>query len=110
MAPWSRRLGLCALLTLMVAPAPSAWATPTPELRGPRRLVTLELQSVDIEKALALFGELGGFNIVMRKPLSGVVTARFRNVPWSEAFASLLRSQGLEAEFDGNLIYVAPAG
>ena len=73
------------------------------------RLVTLELQSVELERALNLFGELGGYNIVLRRPIPGHVTARFRNTPWREAFASLLRSQHLVAEFEGNLIYVEKA-
>jgi len=70
--------------------------------------INVEFQDADLRQVLRTFAELGRINIIVEQGVSGRVTATFRSTTWQEALAQVLRSQGLEAERDGNVIYVRP--
>ena len=58
---------------------------------------------------LRTLGDIGRVNIVAEAGVQGKVTARIRHTTWREALEYILRSQGLEAEYDGNMVYVRPS-
>ena len=70
--------------------------------------INVEFQDVDIHEVMRTFAELGRVNIIVQSGVSGRVTATLRSTTWQSALEQILRSQGLKAERDGNVIYVRP--
>lgn len=70
--------------------------------------INVEFQDVDIHQVMLTLAELGRVNIIVEKGVSGRVTATLRSTTWESALEQILRSQGLKAERDGNVIYVRP--
>ena len=70
--------------------------------------IDVEFQDADIHFVLRTLGELGRVNIVAESGIKGRVTARLRHTTWREALEQILASQHLEAEYDGNMIFVRP--
>ena len=68
----------------------------------------VEFQDVDIHQVMRTFAELGRVNIIVETGVSGRVTASLHSTTWESALEQILRSQGLEAVRDGNVIYVRP--
>lgn len=79
----------------------------TAQAATPKRL-SLELVNADLHSVLRLFAEVGHFNLVTADDVSGKVTLRLRNVPWTEAFRAVLASKGLGAERGDGIVRVAP--
>ena len=71
--------------------------------------LNIEFQDADLASVLRTLSDIGRVNIVIEQGVSGRVSANFRGVTWREALFEVLRSQGLKAEQDGNIIYVRPA-
>jgi type II secretory pathway component HofQ len=120
LAPWS----LAA--SLLAAPAP-AGPTPTPKpaspsakkpapkapaIRVPRRplepgdRISLDLKDADIRDVIRSFGELARINVVIDPDVKGSVTVRLHDVRWEDALDVILRSNGLGAVSEGNLVRV----
>ena len=70
--------------------------------------VTIDVVNADIQNVLRLFSDQGDVNIIASGSVSGSITLRLRDVPLDQAFALILRSQGLGWEQRGNIIRVAP--
>lgn len=75
---------------------------------APPKRLSLELVNADLHSVLRLFAEVGRFNLVTADDVSGKVTLRLRNVPWTEAFWAVLASKGLGAERGDGIVRVAP--
>lgn len=88
------------LLAFLVFSAPSLGAAP--------KRVSLELVNADLHSVLRLLAEVGRFNLVTAEDVSGKVTLRLRNVPWTEAFRAVLASKGLGVERGDGIVRVAP--
>ena len=56
---------------------------------------------------MRFFADVSGANFVMDDDVRGKVTARLKRVGWLRALRVILKSHGLEAQFDGNIIRVA---
>jgi type IV pilus assembly protein PilQ len=83
--------------------APRAASTALPP--APRITVTWDRAS--IADVVAGFAAFSGKTIVLGKDVKGEVTAEIRNQPWTEAFAAVLATQGLQAiELPGGIIRV----
>jgi type IV pilus assembly protein PilQ len=76
--------------------------------KGQRTRITLDLMDADIRNVIRLFGEVGGINVVMGDAVSGKVTLKLKNVPWNQALEVVLQTKGLQSEFRGNILRVAP--
>jgi len=72
------------------------------------RRIDLELQSAEILAVLRLFSEIGGVNIIAKPGVSGTVTVKLYDIPWTDALRGILRSLSLGMVWEGNVIYVTP--
>ncbi|WP_175971998.1 type IV pilus secretin PilQ [Burkholderia sp. BCC0322] len=107
-------------------------ATPAPGLEGPpiplapparmadaaarhpgdaddARRISLNLQGAGLAAAFDAFARFTGLNIVVGEQVRGTVTLRLNNVPWRDAFDTLLDTHGLAMSRRGNVIWVTPA-
>ncbi len=80
-------------------------AATSQQVPAPRITVTWDRASVaDVISGFAAFS---GRTIVLGKDVKGEVTAEIKNQPWTEAFAAVLATQGLQAiELPGGIIRV----
>ena len=99
--PWA--VVLCVILTTREVEA-------RPRVRGmmpASKTISLNVFRADIHNVIRLFSEVSGANFVLDDDVKGKVTVRLRRVGWLRALKVILRSRGLEAQFDGNIIRVA---
>ncbi len=68
--------------------------------------ITLNLSDADIKDVLRTFSQLTGTKIDYPDSLQGKVTIYVRDMPWDEAFESILREQHLSWEMQGKTIVV----
>ncbi|MDI6839940.1 MAG: secretin N-terminal domain-containing protein [bacterium] len=61
------------------------------------RLISLSFENADVRTVLRTFAELGKVNIVASEKVSGRVTLRLEDVPWEQAFQTVLQVHGLTA-------------
>ncbi len=87
-------------VTLPAEPARATVAPPAPR-------ITVTWDRANIADVVAGFAAFSGRTIILGKDLKGEVTAEIKNQPWTEAFAAVLATQGLQAiELPGGIIRV----
>ncbi|MFW5921192.1 MAG: type IV pilus secretin PilQ, partial [Polyangiales bacterium] len=67
----------------------------------PTTRIDLSVHEADIRNVLRLFAEVGDVDIVYGDGVTGTVTLRLRGVPWDRALAAILRTKGLDMQWDG---------
>ena len=73
----------------------------------PAARITVTWDRANIADVIAGFAAFSGRTIILGKDLKGEVTAEIKNQPWTEAFAAVLATQGLQAiELPGGIIRV----
>ncbi|HBA00401.1 MAG TPA: type IV pilus secretin PilQ, partial [Halomonas sp.] len=72
--------------------------------------LSLNFQDIEVRAVLATLAEFTGLNLVASDSVTGRVTLNLNDVPWDQALALILQSQGLSSREQGNVIVVAPAG
>ena len=78
--------------------------------RLPTNPVSLNLpQGNDVKAVLRALAKIAGQNISIKNEIKGEVTVSFSNVPWDQAFLSILRMQGLDFKWDGDIIRIVNA-
>ncbi len=97
-------MGLAVAMTLSGGPAAAAEAVLTighdgqvlspPVAAAP---ISLDLQDADIRSVLRLFADHADLNFVLDDSVKGTVTAHLEDVPWDQALAAILVTQGLAA-------------
>ncbi len=75
---------------------------------GTGKAISLDLVDADLLSVLRLIAEVGGINLVVGDGVSGRVTVRLTDVPWDQALAVILQSQGLAAAAAGSVVLVTP--
>lgn len=98
---------LALVLTPLLAPAEQSESWPSPPYTGER--ISLNFQAIEVRAALAIIADVIGFNLVASDSVSGQVTLNLDEVPWDQALALVLDSQGLASRQEGNVLVVAPA-
>jgi type IV pilus assembly protein PilQ len=91
------------------APEVSMPAEPVamPAAQQPAARITVTWDKANIGDVVAGFAAFSGRTIVIGKDVKGEVTAEIKNQPWTEAFAAVLATQGLQAiELPGGIIRV----
>jgi type IV pilus assembly protein PilQ len=87
-------------VTLPAEPAAASLAPPAPR-------ITVTWDRANIADVVAGFAAFSGRTIILGKDIRGEVTAEIKNQPWTEAFAAVLATQGLQAiELPGGIIRV----
>ena len=123
----SRALPSDAINKLLRAPAyaaedPSSGLTPAPTSLGnfeTRTIVTdranytgkkisLNLVDTDVKQIFRLFHEISGLNFVLDPAVDGKVTIVLDNVPWDQALDIILKNNGLDKQFENNVVRIAP--
>jgi type IV pilus assembly protein PilQ len=126
-APASRAVSPETVEKLLRAPAfgaeePPASLTPAPTGPGnfeTRAIVTdratyagkkisLNLVDTDVKQIFRLFHEISGLNFVLDPAVEGKVTIVLDNVPWDQALDIILKNNGLDKQFENNVIRIAP--
>jgi len=73
----------------------------------PTNRVTLKMRNADVGAVLRALARAAGQNILIKSEIQGRVSVDFKEVPWDEAFISIMRSQMLTYVWEGNIIRVA---
>lgn len=69
------------------------------------RRISLSVKNADLVELLRSFAKTGRFDLVLDPSIQGQVTTELHDVPWDQALAVILKSQGLSAELlGGNLL------
>lgn len=74
------------------------------------RPISLNLKDADLLDVLATFSEISAVEILVESGISGTVTATFDEVPWDQALAKIIQSQGLAYQREGDQIVVRRSG
>ncbi|HSP17176.1 MAG TPA: M56 family metallopeptidase [Thermoanaerobaculia bacterium] len=69
--------------------------------------ISLDLKDADLRHLIAKFGEISGMETRVDDGIEGKVTVRWINVPWDQAFATLLDENGLTYRTDNKIVYVS---
>ena len=81
---------------------------PVPAARKelPTRKVTLKMRQADIKAVLRSLAKIADQNVIVKNEIKGDVTVDFNQVPWDQAFNSVLGTQKLTYAWEGNIIRV----
>lgn len=90
--------------TLRVATEEAA-APPAPKYSG--QPLSLTLKDADLRDVISTFGKLTGTNMQLDEGVQARVTVNWHNVPWDQAFDSLLAENGLTYRIDGSTIRIS---
>ena len=71
--------------------------------------VTLKLHNVDVGVALRSLAAAAGVNVMLSPGVSGTVSLNVQKSPWRDVFQGLLRANGLEYRWQGNILQVLTA-
>ncbi len=67
---------------------------------------TIDVENADLETVVRAISEFSGRNIIMAKDVKGRVTIALRNVGWSEALRTILRSQAYDYVEEGGILRI----
>jgi len=70
--------------------------------------ISLNLVDTDVKQIFRLFHEISGLNFVLDPAVDGKVTIVLDNVPWDQALDIILKNNGLDKQFENNVIRIAP--
>ncbi len=73
-----------------------------------KETVNLDFQDQDIVPILRLFSDISGCNLFIHPDVKGKATMKFRDVPWTQALDTILKTFSLDKSIDGNIIRIAP--
>ncbi|MBP9864780.1 MAG: hypothetical protein KBC91_00105 [Candidatus Omnitrophica bacterium] len=80
--------------------APVAVITP---ISSPDELISVEFNEADIQSAFKILALKGNVNIVASPEVMGKVTMQLRDVPWMNAFETIVKTYGFSYEKKGNI-------
>jgi type IV pilus assembly protein PilQ len=72
----------------------------------PKAKVNLKMRQAEVKAVIRSLAKAANQNILVKNEIKGDITVDFHNIPWNEAFESILRTQGLDYIWDGNVIRV----
>jgi type IV pilus assembly protein PilQ len=70
--------------------------------------VNFDFQDQDIVPIIRLFADISGCNLFIHPDVKGKATMKFRDVPWNQAFDTIIKTFGLGKSIEGNVIRIAP--
>jgi type IV pilus assembly protein PilQ len=73
----------------------------------PRNVISLKMRQADIKAVLRALARGVGINMLIRNDIKEEITVDFVNVPWEEAFKSILKTQGLSYLWEGDILRIA---
>jgi type IV pilus assembly protein PilQ len=73
-----------------------------------KEVVNFDFQDQDIVPIFRLFADISGCNLFIHPDVKGKATMKFRDVPWNQAFDTILKTFSLGKSVEGNIIRIAP--
>lgn len=90
--------------TMLVTPSEGEPAEASARYTGDP--ISLALEESNLRDVIKRFGQITGLEIQMDDAVQGKVSVNWHNVPWDEAFDSLLKDNGLTYRIEGSTIHV----
>ena len=72
----------------------------------PSQRISLKFRQADIKSVLRSLARIVGKNIIVKNEIKGDITLDFKDIPWSQAFASILNAHGLTYIWDGDILRI----
>jgi type IV pilus secretin PilQ/predicted competence protein len=83
---------------------------PEPEKKSlPTEKVTLKMHNAPVVAVLRALARAVNQNIIITENVKGLINIHIEKTPWDEAFLSIIRSQSLVFEWQGNILKVISA-
>jgi len=79
---------------------------PEPERILPREKVTLRLREAPVPVVLRVMSRAADQNILISENVTGTMNVDIKDVPWDQAFLGILRAQGLDYAWVGDIIRI----
>ena len=76
------------------------------ERQLPSTRINLKMRQADVKAVLRSLARIEGKNILIKNEVKGEITVDFKNVPWDQAFSSIIRNQALSYVWEGDIIRV----
>ncbi len=70
--------------------------------------ISMDFDGVDLNAILRTFSEVAGVNLVIDPDVKGTVNVKLKDVPWNQALAVVLRTNGLACVPTGSIVRIAP--
>ncbi len=94
------------------AAGPQSWGflsgSPEPRRKYHGQRISMDFKDADLANVFRIIAEVSNMNIVTADDVKGRVSVRLVNVPWDQALDIVLRSKGLGAAMEGNVLRIAP--
>ncbi len=74
--------------------------------RLPTNKINLKMRQADVKAVLRSLAAAVGVNILIKNDVKGEISIDFHAVPWDQAFNSILRNQGLNYVWEGDILRV----
>ena len=71
------------------------------------KLISLDLQDTTLQSAFHILAQVSGLNILVNSDVRGRVTLKLDNVPWDQAFDTIIKTYNLHYKRDGNIISIS---
>ena len=72
----------------------------------PTNKITLRMHKIDITVLFRALARAVNLNIIINESVKGKVSINVKKAPWDEVFRSILRTQGLSYDWEGNIIRI----
>jgi type IV pilus assembly protein PilQ len=79
------------------------------EVKPQGKRISLNFQDVAVRQVLQVIAEFTDANMIINDDVTGNITLRLDEVPWTQALKIILDTQGLVERKIGNVILIAPA-
>ncbi len=70
--------------------------------------ISMDFKDADLSNVFRIIAEVSNLNIITTDDVKGKVSLRLVNVPWDQALDIVLKSKGLGAKLEGNILRIAP--
>ena len=72
----------------------------------PTKKITLRMHKIDITVLFRALARAVNLNIIINESVKGKISINAKKAPWNEVFRSILRTQGLSYDWEGNIIRI----
>ncbi|MBK5276688.1 MAG: type IV pilus secretin PilQ [Desulfuromonadales bacterium] len=74
------------------------------------RKISLEFADADVRKIFQLLSEVSGKNFVLGDEVTGNISLKLVNVPWTQALDIIIETKGFEYKDENNIVMIRGAG
>ncbi len=78
----------------------------TPSRPLPQRSITMKMHLTDVDVLLRALARAVNLNIMINESVRGKISINVKNAKWDQVFMGILNSQGLDYEWEGNIIRI----